>query len=114
MTAHLHSTLVEGCYRCELSLDEIVHPCVPDAHDFSDFDRVLCACDTMHTYCLHCGECLEPCALDDDLPPIEYMSEEASAALLAKTDPDECTCGHGGLPRHFHLQGCPLSPRTRA
>lgn len=43
----------------------------------------------------------------------EYMSPEAYAMMMDPTDPEECGCGHHGLPVVFHLSGCPLSVYTR-
>jgi ferredoxin len=36
------------------------------AHEDTSFDRTLCAepCGVMHTYCQHCGECLDECEHD--------------------------------------------------
>lgn len=66
MTAHLHSAFVVGCYRCDLSRDEVLipeHEC-----DAGFFDRVMCPdpCNTMHSYCTVCDELQDACALDDE------------------------------------------------
>lgn len=65
MTAHLHSTIVEGCYRCDLGRDEAHIP--PHECDAGTFDRVMCPepCWTMHSYCSVCDELQDECALDD-------------------------------------------------
>lgn len=64
MTAHDHAVFVDGCYRCDLSRDEMrlpEHNC-----DTGWFDRVICPepCGTMHSYCSVCGELQDECTLD--------------------------------------------------
>lgn len=64
MTAHLHSSYVDGCYRCDLSRDEAYIP--PHECDSGTFDRVACPppCETMHVYCSVCHEIQDTCVLD--------------------------------------------------
>ena len=64
MTQHLHSEFIEGCYRCDLNRDEL-----PPEHvcNSGDFDRVLCGCDVMHSYCDICGALADECALEGAL-----------------------------------------------
>jgi hypothetical protein len=45
-----------------------------------------------------------------DFPELDVMSPDAEAMLMAPTDPNECACGHDGLPAAWHLQDCTLSP----
>lgn len=40
-------------------------------------------------------------------PEVEIMSPEDARALSEPTDPIQCECGHGSLPRHWHRNWCP-------
>ena len=41
--------------------------------------------------------------MDDEV----YMSEEVYQLLTTITDASTCNCGHGDLPKHWHLGDCP-------
>lgn len=62
MTEHLHSTFVDGCFRCDLSREEAKIP--EHRCDTGFFDRVLCQppCGVMHSYCTICHALQDPCA----------------------------------------------------
>jgi len=62
VSLHLHPEFVPGCYRCDLSADEAripEHDC-----DAGLFDRVLCGCGAMHSYCTVCVELQDECELE--------------------------------------------------
>ena len=49
MTAHSHTTVVDGCYRCDLNRDEVQH-----SRDWDDLERVI-------------ERALQTCRFPDDL-----------------------------------------------
>lgn len=47
----------------EIPLDLENYSCAEEdgLHDWGGFDRTVCVCGAMHTYCLQCGEVYRDC-----------------------------------------------------
>lgn len=48
-------------YVIPLSREEYSCPEEDGLHDWGGFDRTICVCGTMHTYCTQCGEVYRDC-----------------------------------------------------
>lgn len=123
---HLCATFNPGCYRCDLSLDELppLHIC-----DAGDFDRVVCAepCGKLHSYCSICGSLQDGCVHDPRIWQIELpitrplsLNHRTHWAVKAKLTA-EIRAGAGevielaGVPSLEHCKTCVYySPRTNA
>lgn len=72
----------------------------PDDHecDAGYFDRTLCGCGAMHSYCDTCGERDDPCPLDDDPPRFSPEKDVIAQAIAAHQDSYESD----DLPTPFH------------
>lgn len=84
------------------------------SHESQHFDRSLCGCGTMHTYCNDCGEVLDGCPLDDE-PAAARIREFYWRAWQLwhqrfKWCPCRCDyCGH----RFVHASACSGPSRWR-
>lgn len=98
MSAHDHSEFVEGCYRCDLSRDEMSPPHTCDA---LDPDWSLCEdCGARHSFCSVCGDIRDSCERQPhDLTAMRLRLPRVpiAAGRLAEIAPDPPARGSAAI-----------------